>query len=111
MTRTLLKFILPLFLLMSPFSRIHAQTGGSDNSSVTTSDQSQDDNSDDKKKKKKDDKKEDVKEDVDFFTISIDKFNPAFFARLGLDVLMMIVLIRFVYFPVFQRRDHLFTFF
>ncbi|HET6991243.1 MAG TPA: DUF4956 domain-containing protein [Bacteroidia bacterium] len=112
MTRTLLKFILPLFLLFTPITRMHAQTGGgSDAPTVTTSDQSQDDNSDDKKKKKKDDKKEDVKDDTDFFSISIDKFNPAFFARLGLDVLMMIILIRFVYFPVYQRRDHLFTFF
>ncbi len=116
MKRTLLKFILSLILLVAPLHRIHAQaTGGStDNASVTTNDQSQDDDNDGKKKKKKDDKKDDNKEEKendDFFTISIDKFNPAFFARLGIDVLMMVVLIRLVYFPVYQRRDHLFTFF
>lgn len=35
----------------------------------------------------------------------------AFFMRLLIDLICMIVLIRMIYLPVYKRRDHLFTFF
>ncbi|HEU4719228.1 MAG TPA: DUF4956 domain-containing protein [Bacteroidia bacterium] len=108
MTIRLLKFLLPLILLLfSPApATLHAQTGGDNASVSSSSDQSTDDNSDDKKKKRKD-----KDEETDFFTFSIDKFNPAFFARLGVDIVCMLVLILFIYLPVYKRRDHVFTFF
>jgi hypothetical protein len=110
MTRTLLKFLLPLLMLVvTPTFSLHAQSNGPDNSSVSASDNSQDDgNSDDKKKKKKD---KDDDPDANFFSFSIEKFNVAFFSRLLIDLISMIILIRLIYLPVYKRRDHLFTFF
>ena len=109
MTRTLLKFLLPLLLLtFTPApAALHAQSG-SDNSA-----QSDPDNSDDKKGGKKSDKKEDKEEapDANFFSYGIDKFPISFFVRLLIDLVSMIILIRFIYLPVYKRRDHLFTFF
>ena len=109
MTRTLLKFLLPLLLLVvTPSFSLHAQSNASDNTSVSASDGSQDDNSDDKKKKKKD-KEDDT--DANFFSVGIEKFNVAFFVRLLIDIFCMFILIRLIYLPVYRRRDHIFTFF
>jgi hypothetical protein len=108
--RTLLKFLLPLLLLIfTPAPALLAQTG-SDNA-VVSGDPGQD-NPDDKKGKKAD-KKDDKEElpDANFFTFGIEKFNLAFFVRLLIDLVSMIILIRFIYLPVYKRRDHLFTFF
>jgi hypothetical protein len=109
MTRTLLKFLLPLLLLVfSPSFSLHAQDGGSETSTVIAADDNED-TSDDKKKKKKD--KEEENTDATFFTIGLDRFTPAFFTRLLIDLVSMLILIRLIYFPVYKRRDHLFTFF
>ena len=40
-----------------------------------------------------------------------DKLNDKFFIRLLIDVVAMIVLIRFVYFPIYKKKDFFFTFF
>lgn len=105
MKLALLKWVLPLFLLFSP--AIQAQTpvtiAGSDIlSSITADDDPADEG--DKKKKDKD-------EDVPFFSFSLDKFNVAFFMRLLIDILSMIILIRLIYYPVYKRSDHMFTFY
>jgi hypothetical protein len=113
MTRTLLKFLLPLLLLTftpAPVA-LHAQNA-SDNSTLSGNDNQ--DNSEEKKGKKgdkKDDKKEEESSDVNFFTFGIEKFSLAFFTRLLIDLISMVILIRFIYLPVYNRRDHLFTFF
>jgi hypothetical protein len=107
MTRTLLKFLFPLLLLVfSPSVSLHAQDGGSENTSISSSDGNADDNNDDKKKKKKD-----KDENADFFSFSIERFTSAFFIRLLIDLVSMLILIRLIYFPVYRRRDHVFTFF
>lgn len=108
MKQTLLKFLLPLVLLVfTPAPEMYAQTNTGDNTTVTATDGSQqDDPNDDKKKKKKDDDA-----DANFFNFTIDRFSPAFFMRLLIDLISMFILIRFIYFPVYKRRDHLFTFF
>lgn len=110
MTRTLLKFLLPLLLLVfSPsVSSLHAQTAGSE-TSISSSDENTDDNNEDKKKKKKD--KDDDNNDASFFSIGMDRFTLAFFIRLLIDLVSMFILIRLIYFPVYKRRDHIFTFF
>ncbi len=109
MTKNLLKYIFPLLLLIfTPAPALHAQAANSDNTSVTASDNTQDDTSDDKKKKKKE---KDEDPDANFFSFQIQKFNMAFFMRLLIDLICMIVLIRMIYLPVYKRRDHLFTFF
>lgn len=110
MKRTLLKFLLPLLLLIfSPAVSLHAQDANSENTSVSANDGNTDDNSEDKKKKKKD--KDEENTDATFFSISIERFTPAFFVRLLIDLVSMLILIRLIYFPVYKRRDHLFTFF
>ncbi len=109
MTRTLLKFLLPLLLLVfSPAPALHAQEANTDNT-VNASDGSNDENSDEKKKKKKD--KEEENTDATFFSFSVERFTSAFFVRLLIDLVSMLILIRLIYFPVYKRRDHLFTFF
>lgn len=47
----------------------------------------------------------------DFFSFRLDKFNLHFFVRFVINVVSMIVLIRFIYFPVYVRRDFFFTFY
>jgi hypothetical protein len=104
MTRTLLKFLFPLLLLLfSPSVSLHAQDNAGPENVI--SDGSADEDSDEKKKKKKD------KDDEAFFSISIERFNLAFFSRLLIDLVSMFILIRLIYFPVYKRRDHVFTFF
>ncbi|GAB4132563.1 MAG: hypothetical protein Fur0041_03980 [Bacteroidia bacterium] len=108
MTRTLLNWIFLLFLLVSPSVQLIAQRDGgpgNDNTSIFGGDQQDEE---DKKKKKKD---KEEQSDANFFSLTMDRFNAAFFARLGLNLLSMIVLIRFIYFPVYKRRDYFFTFF
>ncbi len=40
-----------------------------------------------------------------------DKVNDKFFIRLGIDLLCMTILVRFVYFPIYKKKDFFFTFF
>ncbi|MCC6385274.1 MAG: DUF4956 domain-containing protein [Bacteroidia bacterium] len=40
-----------------------------------------------------------------------DKFGIKFFQRLGLDLLSVLILIRFIYFPLYRSRENVFTFF
>ena len=49
----------------------------------------------------------DVKSAFDFF----DKLGPKFFVRMLIDVLSIIALMRFVYFPIYKKKDFFFTFF
>jgi hypothetical protein len=44
---------------------------------------------------------------IEFF----DKLGPKFFIRLLINVLTIIALIRFVYFPIYKKKDFFFTFF
>ena len=108
MKHQLLKLVLPLLLLLlAPAVHVHAQSGSDNTSTVTATDGSNDEQVDNKKKKAKE--KDD---DAEFFTFNaIEKFNAAFFVRLLIDILAMFILIRLIYFPVYKRRDHLFTFF
>jgi hypothetical protein len=61
----------------------------------------------DKKKKKKDT----AEKEEDFFQFKLDKFNFSFFLRLIIDIVTMLVLIRFIYFPIYRKKDFFFTFF
>ncbi|MFZ7113911.1 MAG: DUF4956 domain-containing protein, partial [Bacteroidota bacterium] len=40
-----------------------------------------------------------------------DKLSDKFFWRLLIDVLSMVVLVRFIYFRIYKKKDYLFTFF
>src|SRR6185295_6023884 len=40
-----------------------------------------------------------------------DKLSDKFFLRLLIDVISMIILVRFIYFRIYRKKDYLFTFF
>lgn len=44
------------------------------------------------------------------FSLELDRFNQVFLARLAIDLLSMLILVRFIYFPVYRLRDYFFTF-
>ena len=44
------------------------------------------------------------------FTL-FEKLSPKFFIRLGIDLLGVIILVRFIYFPIYRSRENVFTFF
>ncbi len=107
MKRALLNWVLPFLLLLSPATQmqLHAASHGPVLLSVTAG--GDDDSGDDDKKKDKDKKDE----DVPFFSFALDKFDNSFFTRLLIDILSMVVLIRLIYYPVYRRSDHMFTFY
>ena len=88
-----------LLLLLSPLSTIKAQ----DNNTSSYS-SSQDDTSEEKKKKKKGG-------ESDFYVTSFDKLSGSFFGRMLIDIISILVLIRFIYFPIYKKKDFFFTFF
>lgn len=102
----LLKWVFPLLLLFSPAIQLNAQPSHAGNTILLSVAAADDPEEDDKKKKDKD-----KEEEVPFFSLSFDKFNTAFFMRLLIDILSMIILIRLIYYPVYRRSDHLFTFY
>jgi hypothetical protein len=113
MTRTLLKFFL-LLLFFIP-SAIHAQAVDPATPASVRNDIEY------QKKKQKDLVDRSIEAENDriakqadkntFFSFNIDRFDLSFFLRLGINLLSMIVLIRFIYYPVYRRRDQLFTFY
>ncbi|MGL5891551.1 MAG: DUF4956 domain-containing protein, partial [Bacteroidia bacterium] len=114
MTRTLLNWLFPvLLLLLSPATHLSAQDSAAPvgenglfvSSPETT--ETTDTDKEDKKKKKKD--KEET--EAEFFTFSLDRFDITFFTRLLVNLLSMIILVRFIYYPVYRKRDYFFTFF
>lgn len=105
MKRALLKWLLPLLLLIAPSA--HMQVHAAVNNPVLLSVTAGDDDSD----KDKDKDKDKEKDDVPFLSFSLDKFNLSFFLRLLIDILSMIILIRLIYYPVYRRSDHMFTFY
>ena len=48
---------------------------------------------------------------TDFFSLRLDVFTSHFFVRMGIDLISMIVLIRFIYYRIYAQRDYFFTFF
>lgn len=40
-----------------------------------------------------------------------DKLSYKFFVRLGIDLVSVLILIRFIYFPIYRSRENVFTFF
>jgi hypothetical protein len=115
MTRSLLKLLFAILLLtFTPTPVLHAQSVNPTSQDSADGDKKNKKNDKgDKKDKdeKKDEQKEEVNPDATFFSFDMSQFNPAFFARLGIDIFFMVILIRFIYLPVYKRRDHLFTFF
>lgn len=107
MRLALLKWVLPVLLLLVP--SVQMNVNAAVNHPVLLSVTASDDESDEDKKKKDKDKEKD--EDVPFFSIGLDKFDVSFFVRLLIDILSMVILIRFIYYPVYRRRDHMFTFY
>ncbi len=64
----------------------------------------QEDTSGEKKKKKKNG-------DADFFVVGFDKLSASFFARMAIDILSVLILIRLIYYPIYHKKDFFFTFF
>ncbi len=108
MRLTLLKWILPLLFLITPTEGIVAQSNDAANDPLSAMTGSTEDDTDDGGKKKKKSKEE---VETPFFSYGLERFNLAFFMRLLVDLLSMIVLIRLIYYPVYKRRDHMFTFY
>jgi|SRR5690554_1490591 len=48
---------------------------------------------------------------ADFFSFRLDVFTLDFFVRMIIDLVSMIVLIRFIYYRIYAQRDYFFTFF
>ena len=48
---------------------------------------------------------------AEFFSMELDRFNLAFFVRMGIDLITMLILVRFIYYRVDRRYDFFFTFF
>lgn len=115
MTRTLLNWLFPVLLLLAVFpAPSYAQTTQPvgenglfmSTDSTTDSDQESKDEKDEKKKKKKE-----KEEEAAFFSFGLDRFDITFFTRMLVNILSMIILIRFIYYPVYKKRDYFFTFF
>ena len=51
------------------------------------------------------------KDPADFFSMAVTQFDFVFVTRLLIDLVSMILLIRFIYYPVARRHDFFFTFF
>src|SRR5574337_124041 len=109
--RRILILVFPLVFLLAPSHAVYAQTDNAGDQTVSSTTAQQGDDSDKKDKKKKDKDKDEVSEDVDFFSVGIERFNLVFFTRLLIDLLSMLVIVRLIYYPVYKRRDHFFTFF
>lgn len=81
-------------------------SGGMDEQATT-----KEDDKDDKKKKKKDEDEKKKEEEAEFLTFGLERFTLSFFLRLLIDLASMVILIRFIYYPVYKKRDYFFTFF
>lgn len=64
-----------------------------------------DDQGTDFSKKKKKDGEE------NFFALQIDKLSPKFFVRLGINLAAVLILIRFIYYPNYNKKELFFTFY
>jgi Domain of unknown function (DUF4956) len=114
MTRTLLNWLFPvLLLLLTPAVNLHAQdssaTVGENGLFVSSPETTENTDTDKEDKKKK--KKDKEENEAEFFTFSLDRFDITFFTRLLVNLLSMIILVRFIYYPVYKKRDYFFTFF
>jgi len=49
--------------------------------------------------------------ETDFFVIGFDKLSGNFFARLAIDIFSIFILIRFIYYPIYHKKDFFFTYF
>lgn len=67
-----------------------------------------DDTSDKLKKKKT---KDPVMTEEVFFQFNFERLNLIFFLRLLIDLFSMLVIIGFIYFPIYRKKDFFFTFF
>ena len=104
MTRnyTILIFLFALFLM--PCNNVFAQFVEVDSNGVITEERAGSENANlisDEEQAERD----------NFLTVSLDKFDLSFFLRLLINVISMIILIRYIYFPVYNRSDYFFTFF
>lgn len=52
-----------------------------------------------------------VDKDIDFYSLTVESFNATFFLRLLINLISLVILIRFIYYPVYDRSDYFFTFF
>ncbi|MDQ3049538.1 MAG: DUF4956 domain-containing protein [Bacteroidota bacterium] len=50
-------------------------------------------------------------ETVDFTFTLFEKLSPKFFIRLGINLIAVFILVRFIYFPIYRSRENVFTFF
>ena len=90
-------FIFLIFLLPAPTLRAQETYTSSE---IST----QDDSSGENRKKK-------AIFDADYFVLGFDKLSAKFFSRMFIDILSVLLLIRFIYYPIYQKKDFFFTFF
>jgi hypothetical protein len=109
MKSTLLSLVFILFLSWFPVPALHAQMVTPDTALITA----------EKRLKEAEKRALDAEEmrldreaeQKQFFSFNIDRFDLSFFLRLAINILSMFVLIRLIYYPVYKRRDQLFTFY
>lgn len=101
-SKYLLEIILFILLLM-PVSPARSQ-GFSGLISSYTGEGDKTAETEEKRKKKKG-------ESIDFFALGFDKLSLSFFARLVIDIISVLVLIRLIYYPIYRKKDFFFTFF
>ncbi|MCU0432278.1 MAG: DUF4956 domain-containing protein [Bacteroidia bacterium] len=112
MTRTLLNWLFPVLLLLfaSPQEALAQQTPPvGENGLFLSTDSTTESDQESKDEKKK--KKKEKEEEAAFFSFGLDRFDITFFTRMLVNILSMIILIRFIYYPVYKKRDYFFTFF
>src|ERR1051326_3698288 len=88
-----------LLLLLAPAPAVLADK-------YATADTTQADDTDHSKKKKIKENAEEV-----FFQFNFDRLNLIFFLLLLIDLVSMLVIIGFIYFPIYKKKDFFFTFF
>lgn len=110
-------FLLLTFLFVIPQVTLPAQADTSNPATTfITADDPKDSDKVNNKEETKEEKKrkkelERAEEEAEFLTIVLERFTLSFFLRLLIDIVSMIILIRFIYYPVYKKRDYFFTFF
>jgi hypothetical protein len=54
---------------------------------------------------------ETVQTDHTFFAVGLDNLSAIFFVRLAINILAIALLVRFIYYPIYRKKDFFFTFF
>ncbi|MES2140888.1 MAG: DUF4956 domain-containing protein [Bacteroidota bacterium] len=98
--KLLISVLLIGFILIPQFKSFSQEDNKISSTSITDESSSQDN------------LKKDKKAQADsFFSVEIDKLSDKFFTRLIINLIAVLILIRFIYYPNYRKRELFFTFF